>query len=144
MSWFRSEPIHRKLARALEPESTKAPWREVGIHGLQRLREWDEVRSVEADVRGDHAEFVVLDDAIVIEDGPDDVAPLADAISLAPPFRVEAVRRHGRLWGVAARRIEVERLAGVAGDEVVEREGGVVRRAWRIDGDLFEVRSDPL
>jgi hypothetical protein len=143
LSWFRREPIHKQLARALEPDAPKAPWREVGIHGIHRLREWDEVRTVESPVKGDRAQFVVLDDAIVIEDGPDDVAPLADALSLEPPFRAEAVRR-GALWAVAARRIEVERLDGVRGDELEERVGDVVRRAWRIDGDLFEVRTDPL
>jgi hypothetical protein len=145
VSWFRREPAHVTLGRALNPtEDRRAPWNSVGVHGLQRPREWDEVRTVEADVRGDRAEFVVLEDAIVIEEGPDNVAPLADAISLNPPFRAEAVRRGDRMWAVAARRIEIARIEGVDSDEFEESEGHAVRRGWRLDGDLFEVRTDPL
>jgi len=142
VSWFRSRPVHEQLARALEEEKPKAPWQEVGIHGLQRPREWDEVRTVQADVRGDKADFVVLDDAIVIEEGPDDVAPLADAIRLNPPFRAEAVRRDDGTWGVAARRIDVERYDDVEGDEFERADGDTILRGWRIDGDVFEVRRD--
>lgn len=138
MSWFRREPIHKRLARALD-DTPRAAWQEVGIHGLQRPREWDEVRTVEADVRGDRAEFVVLDDAIVVDEGPDHVAPLADAIRLNPPFRAEAVRQ-GDVWAVAARRIDVARY-DTRDDEFEERDGDVVRRATRIDGDVFEVET---
>ena len=145
MSWFRREAVHVKLGRALNPvEDRRAPWNAVGVHGLQRPREWDEVRTVEADLLGRRAEFVVLDDAIVIEEGPDDVSPLADAISLNPPFRAEAVNRGEGMWAVAARRIEVARIQGVDGDELEENEGNSVRRGRRLDGDLFEVRMDSL
>jgi hypothetical protein len=141
MSWFRSEPVHKRLARALEADRPKAPWQEVGIHGISRPREWDDVRTVEVATRGERAQFVVLDDVIVIEEGPDDVSALADAVQLEPPFRAEAVRRHEDVWAVAAKRIEVERLPGATADEFDEHDGRVVRRARRIDGDLFEIES---
>jgi len=145
VSWFRREPVHVKLGRALNPtEDRRAPWNAVGVHGLQRPREWDEVRTVDADVRGDRAEFIVLEDAIVIEEGPDNVAPLADAISLNPPYRAEGVRRNDGTWGVAGRRIEVGRFDDVEGDEFEQADGNTVVRGWRIDGDLFEIRRDRL
>ena len=37
---------------------------------------------------------------LVVEEGPDDVAPLAEALEreLRPPYRAEAVRRGDGLW----------------------------------------------
>jgi hypothetical protein len=169
VSWFRREPVHVKLGRVLNPtEDRRAPWNAVGVHGLQRPREWDEVRTVTADVPGEKAEFVVLDDAIVIDSGPDDVSALVDALSLDPSYRAEAVKRDEGVWAVAAKRIEVVRLPGVDGDEIdltqvrgertlvvdgargfgsipaLEREGDFALHARRLDGDLFEVRVDPI
>jgi hypothetical protein len=172
----RREPLHVRLARegGLELDDTpgtRPSWDTAGIHGLQRPREWDVVLTVEApEIDGDRASFVALDgDTLVVEDGPDMVAPLATAIEreLAVPYRAEAVRRDGGLWAVGARAIEVRELPGVTGDEielallddertlvvdgrpafgsipVLERAGHVVR-ANRLDGDVWEVAFDPL
>jgi hypothetical protein len=171
---FRREPLHQRLAREgglLENagEDTRAPWDKAGIHGVHRPREWDEVATVEADVPGDRATFVVVDDdRIVIEEGPDDVESLADALSLDAPFRAEAVRRSEGVWAVAGRRIEVVALPGVDGTEleltrragertfvvdgerrfgsipVLERDGDHTIRARRLDGDLWETEASLL
>jgi hypothetical protein len=140
VSFFRRESLHQKLARAgglVESppgEDTRAPWDKAGIHGVHRPREWDEVATVETDLEGDEATFVVLADEIVIESGPDDVSVLADAISLDAPFRADAVRRSPGVWAVAARRIEVVRLAGQDGDELEQtRHGGEL--TFLVDGD---------
>ena len=170
---FRREPLHQRLAREgglteNAGEDTRAPWDKAGIHGVHRPREWDEVATVETDVPGDRAMFVVLDDRIVIEEGPDDVESLADALSLDPPYRAEAVRRSEDVWAVAARSIEVVELPGVDGTEleltrragertfvvdgerrfgsipVLERDGDHTIRARRLDGDLWETEASLL
>ena len=170
---FRREPLHRRLAREgglteNTGEDTRAPWDKAGIHGVHRPREWDEVATVETDVPGDRATFVVLDDRIVIEEGPDDVESLADALSLDPPYRAEAVRRSEGVWAVAGRRIEVVHIPDVEGTElelsrhgderivvvdgerrfgsipVLEREGNYAIRAKRLDGDLWEIEASLL
>lgn len=178
MSFRRREPIHRRLARegGLDPTRPVDPgprWGEVGIHGVARPREWDVVLAVPADVPGESARFVALPDgSLVIEEGPDDVAPLAEAVerSLPAPYRAEAVRRQDGAWAVAARRIRVIELPEAEGDSIrvsVSPEGrqvqvdgstvfgsvpalealldrdGVVS-ATRIDGELWEVRVDRL
>ena len=114
--------------------------------------------------------FVALSpDEIVVEDGPDDVEPLAEAIEreLAPPYRAEAVRRDAGLWAVAARKIELVELPGVAGQRARARDarrranagrrrratfGSIpalerpehVTRARRIDGEIWEIEVAPL
>lgn len=123
--------------------------------------------------------FVALADGtlVVEEDEPDDaLTPLADAVEsrLAPPYRAEAVRRDGALWGVAGRRITVvsepglvgeeaelvlsssgwtltvdgeKRLAHVPALEAAGRAGGpidAVVRASRLVDDLWEVETAPL
>jgi hypothetical protein len=139
MSLFRREPLHVRLAREgglldTGGEDTRQPWDKAGIHGVHRPREWDEVSAVGADVEGERAAFVVLDDRIVIEDGPDDVSALADGLSLPPPYRAEAVRRTEGVWAVAGRRIEVVRIADVDGDELeLSRHGG--ERTLVVDGE---------
>jgi hypothetical protein len=168
----RAEPLHVRLARegglslGDEPSSRPAPWDAAGIHGLQRPREWDAVVTAEAPgLEGERASFVALSrDVLLIEEGPEDVEPLATAIEgrLAPPYRAEAVRRDGDLWAVAARAIEIVDLPGVAGTEielathgtdrmlVVDGEpafGSIpalerpeqVARARRLDGETWEV-----
>jgi hypothetical protein len=173
----RSEPLHVRLAReggvSLGDESPPQPppWKEVGIHGIQRPREWDAVVTVEAPgLKGDRARFVALSpDVLIVEEGPDDVEPLAAAIEgrLTPPYRAEAVRRERDLWAVAARAIEVAELPGVAGTEielathgsertlVVDGEPAFgtipalerpeqVARARRLDGETWEVVVDKL
>lgn len=178
MSLRRREPIHRRLARegGLDPSrpvEVGPRWGEVGIHGVARPREWDAVLAVSADLPGESARFVALQDGeIVIEEGPDDVSPLAEAVerSLPAPYRAEAVRRQDGSWAVAAKRIQVMELPDADGDVIrvsvspegrqVEVDGstvfgsapaleslldrdGVVT-ATRIDGDLWEVRVDRL
>ena len=56
---------------------------------------------------------------MVETDGDPDVAPLADSLELAPPYRAEAVRRDGSTWAVGVRAILVVELpASVLGDEL--------------------------
>jgi hypothetical protein len=171
--WRRRETLVERLAReggldAPASEARRPPWDKVGIHGMSRPREWDEVVTAEWDVEGESAAFVALADSILIEEGPDDVEALADAVTLDPPFRGEARRVGAGLWSVAARGIEVVRLPGQFGDELelvsrdgsrelridggrvfgsipgLEREGDYVVRARRLEGDLFEVDAAPL
>jgi len=175
MSPFRRKPLHEKLAAeggllTSEPqEDRRAPWDKAGIHGVHRPREWDEVTTVEADVVGERARFVVPDDTrIVVEEGPDAVEPLVKAISLRPPYRAEAVRRTEGVWAVAARRVEVVRLPDVEGNELelsrhgedrilvidgerrfgsipaLEREGDFAVWARRLDGELWEAETSLL
>jgi hypothetical protein len=174
----RNEPLHVRLAREggislgddnVAPHS--APWDAAGIHGLQRLREWDAVLTVEAPgLEGDRARFVALSrDVLLVEEGPDDVEQLALAIEgrLAPPYRAEAVRRDRDLWAVGARSIEVAELPGVGGSEIELASHGAERtlvvdgepafgtipalerpeqvaRARRLDGETWEVVVDKL
>ena len=171
---FRREPLNQKLAREgglLEEtgsEDTRAPWDKAGIHGVHRPREWDEVTTVDADVPGERADFVVLADRIVVDEGPDEVQALADGLSLAPPYRGEAVRRKEGVWAVAGQRIEVVELPDVEGDELelsslgdertlvidgerrfgsvpaLERPGDYAVRARRLDGHLWEIEASLL
>ena len=173
MIFRRREPLHQRLAREgglLLPGGAdpRAPWDKAGIHGMHRPREWDEVATVQAEVEGEAARFVVLDGTIVIEEGPDDVEPLADPLSTDPPYRAEAQRVGDALWTVGVRRIEVAELRGRRGDvlELVSRngveelsidgervfgsihelarEGDYVVRGRRIDGDLWEIEAAAL
>jgi hypothetical protein len=192
----RRQPLHRTLADAAglaldgppqAPGPSAAPpgWDgeqrgEPGIHGVPRARRWDAVVAVEAPgLRGDSVQFVVLEDGtlVVEEDEPDDaLTPLAEAIEtrLAAPYRAEAVRRDGTLWGVAGRRITIVSEPGLVGDEAElvlsssgwaltvdgrhrlahvpaleagGRAGGrtdAVVRASRVSDDLWEVEAAPL
>jgi hypothetical protein len=184
---FRREPIHKKLAREarLEERPGNPPlvdpgphWGVTGIHGVPRPRHWDAVASAEAPgLTGGELHFVALPDGdlIVDEDEPaDTLAPLAEAIeqTIEAPYRAEAVRRHGDVWAVAARRVRIasfeadgEELELVAGDEgrrltvdgepahgtisALEELGreeseAYVARARRLEGSLWEVETDPL
>jgi hypothetical protein len=128
--------------------------------------------AAETDLEGERAAFVALPDGtLVIEDGPDDVQPLADALEteLQPPYRAEAVRRGEGMWAVAGRRIQVaefehtgdeleltirdgERTIRVDGESdfgsIRELEslaqGDAVVRATRIDGNVWEVQVGRL
>ena len=147
---------------------------ETGIHGIPREREFDVVVTTEApDVESPNARFVGLPDgSLLIEEGDGDLTPLADAIEtqVQRPYRAIAVRRGETQWAVAARGLRVVELPEPGGDEVElalrgeERtlvidgnrsfgtlpelealaEGDAVIRAARLDGDLWEVRADPL
>ena len=167
----RKESLHERLARegGLVESEPKAPWREVGIHGMQRAREWDATVTTEAPgIEGDAATFVVLPDgSVLVEEGPDSsLQPLADAVEqeLKPPYRARGARVRGDLWAVQARRIEVVKIPnGPDGDTIElspdsllvdgERQFGSVRelegrgdvvRAERLDGDLWEVTTSRL
>lgn len=151
----------------LPPTDPRPPWQETGIHGLQRPREWDVTTTVAADVAGDAVRFVALPDGtLLIEEGPADVQPLADAIeaTLPPPYRARAARQNETLWAVQARAIQVVALPdGPDGDSLVVAADGVevdgrrvfgsvpalaglgdVVRAERLDGDLWEYRVETL
>jgi len=175
---FRRESLHERLAREgglveTPPHDTTPRWGEAGIHGVPRPREWDAVVTTEADLDAERAAFVALPDGtLVVEDGPDDLSALADAVeqALPAPYRAEAVRRSEGVWAVAARRIRVVRVSDQAGEEIeltiqdggrtlivdgMPEFGGVpalealldgdgVVRARRIDGDDWEVRADRL
>ena len=150
MSIFRREPLHVRLAReaglrAEEPTAgePKPAWREVGIHGLARPREWDAVVTAEAPRLGvGELEFVGLPDGTLVVDDeldlePGSVDPLAAALEteLARPYRASAVWRGGSRWGVAGRRIEVAELpASVTGDEIVLSVAGG-ERSLVVDGE---------
>jgi len=126
--FWRRKPLHEKLAeaggllpRADAPLDARPPF-ETGIHGVARPREWDAVVTVEAQLSGDAVAFVALPDGtLVVEEGPDDVQQLADAVEaqLGRPYRAEAVRRDERLWAVAANAIDVfEVEEELGGDEI--------------------------
>lgn len=113
---------------------------------------------------------------VVLEAGDPsaELAPLVGALPLAPPYRLQAVRRTDTLWAVAARRVEVLELTDdpggseleiafdgrersvvidgsptLAGIPELERvgerfEGAYVVTARRIDGATWEVAASPL
>ena len=119
-------------------EPLRPAWDNVGIHGVQRVRQWDSVATVDAPgLEGDHAVFVALSpDQLVVEEGPHQVEQLAAALGRdpAPPYRAEAVRKDGTVWAVAARRIEIVRLADVTGEEI-ELSSHEGERTLLIDGE---------
>jgi hypothetical protein len=186
--WRRRKPLHEELAAGtdlLEWQSTHEPAAQLFqgtldvLHG-GRPRRWEAVATAEApELDGDRLEFTALPDGtlLVEEDVPDGaLSPLAEAIeqSLAAPYRAEAVRSEGDVWGVAANRIEVlsvpEEIEGdtvslaVQGDERTllvderpvwaeiptletyarERHEEFVLHAERLDGDLWWVKANPL
>jgi hypothetical protein len=194
LGFFRRErPIHEQLAREggldfardladlspREPIDPRHPfWQVVGIHGIPREREWDGVASAEAPgLPGDEIEFVALADGSIVvdEDVPDGtVAPLADALSLPPPYHAFALRQDADVWSVAAKRVQVVEVPEeVDGDEIqlvvsdeartlfvddmpssasipsleafaAEQFGSFVLRASRLDDLLWEVTVIPL
>jgi hypothetical protein len=147
---------------------------ETGIHGVPREREYDAVVTAEApEVDGSFARFVALEDGtLLIEDGDGELTPLADAIEqeVKRPYRAVAVRRGKTRWAVAAHGLRVVELPEPGGDEVElalrgeERmlavdgnrsfgtlpeleeltDGDAVIRAARLEGNLWEIRVDPL
>lgn len=141
----RRESLHDRLAREgglgsgpVTPPDLLGRLSGAGIHGLQRLREWDAVVTIDAPpLRGDRAVFVGLPDGtLLVEEGDDDLAPLAEAVEtrLEAPYRAEAVRRQGTLWAVAARAVEVVELEDDPGGDAVVlivRDGG---RELAVDG----------
>jgi hypothetical protein len=133
MPLWRRRPLHERLAEqggldlyGERPGRAGPSWREVGIHGNSRPRQWDVVDVVDGpELPVERLELVVLDDdsAILEEDVPDDfLDQLTAAVerTLQPPYRAEAVRRGDGRWAVAARAIEVVDLpAEVEGEELL-------------------------
>lgn len=147
---------------------------ETGIHGVPRERRYDAVVTVDApDLEGPEAQFVALaDGSLLVEEGSGNMTPLADAIEqeVKRPYRAIAVRRGETQWAVAGHALRVVALPEPGGDEVElalrgeERTlvvdgirefgtvpeletlapGDAVIRAARLDGNLWEVRIDPL
>ena len=147
---------------------------ETGIHGVPRERQYDAVVTVDApDLQGASARFVGMPDgSLLLEEGDGDLSVLADAIEqeVGRPYRAVAVRRGETQWAVAAHRLQVIELPEPGGDDVElavrgeertlvvdgNREfgtlpelealaaGDAVIRASRLDGNLWEVRVDPL
>ena len=103
---FRRRPLHERLAREGGPARrararTRAqPWDKAGIHGVHRPREWDDVATLAAELEGERAEFVVLDDEIIVEYGPrrDRDVRRRDLARSAVPRRGRA-REDGALGG---------------------------------------------
>jgi hypothetical protein len=121
------------------PHDPGPHWGEVGIHGLHRQREWDEVGSAAAPgLPGETATLVALGDGrVLVEEGPAglDPRPLAAALRLEPPFRVRAVYDEGsRTWTVGGRRIEVAELDGLDSGSFVELVWDGAERTLTVDG----------
>ena len=143
MSLFkREEPLHERLARegGLVEREPRAPWREVGIHGMQRAREWDTTLTAPAKgIDGDAATFVALPDgSLLVEDGPESsLQSLADAVEreLQPPYRARAARADGDLWAVQARRIEVISLPEAPDGEALDLTRTDDGTDFRVDGE---------
>jgi hypothetical protein len=138
----RDEPLHEKLARegGLVEREPRAPWREVGIHGMQRAREWDMTATTPAEgIDGDAATFVALPDgSLLVEQGPDSsLQPLADAVEreLRPPYRARAARADGDLWAIQARRIEVLKLPDAPEGEALDLTRTDEGADFRVDGE---------
>jgi len=147
LSFFRREPLHRRLAREggldqPDREDLRPSWDKVGVHGVHRPREWDAVATVSVpDLAAEQVEFVVLPDStLVVEDaaGDADLSALADAVEaqLAPPYRAQAVPRGEGLWAVAARSIEVATFSTEGEEVTLTRHEGA--RTLAVDGvDTF-------
>ena len=126
-----------------------SPLGEVALHGVPRAREWDVVASAAVELPGNEVHFTALPDGtlLVEEEVPDGaLAPLADTVelTLAPPYRAEAVRRDESMWAVGAKRIRVREFPEHEEDELELIEDGQVVIGRRLDGDLFEVAVTPL
>jgi len=170
------EPRHAGLRLAGDMAALDS----VGITGLHRPREWDATAAVEApELAGDEVEFVALPDGSLVAGEEVDRASLAPLVAalgedLRRPYRARGVRRHGEVWAVAAKQIDVVELRpDVEGDELelVSRDGGrsltvdgerafgsvpqleqlaasrspeYALHASRLEGSLWEVRVSPL
>jgi hypothetical protein len=147
---------------------------ETGIHGIPRERQFEAVATADApNLEGDKARFVGLEDGtLLVEEGDGELTPLAEAIEqeISRPYRATAVRRSDATWAVGAHRLRAVELPEPGGDEIelaildgaqtlivdgIRSFGTIpelmaladrdcVIRASRLDGNLWEVRIDPL
>jgi len=122
----RRKPLHEKLAEegGLVEREPRGPWQEVGIHGLQRAREWDATLTADASVAdGEQVTFVALpDNSLLLEDGDvEDASGLAEAVEqeVRAPYRARAARRDG-LWVIQATQIEVLKLPDAPGGDALD------------------------
>ena len=133
-----------------EQPAIRPSWDAAGIHGNPQPRQWDAVVTVDApEIEGDRAAFVALAGGdLVVEEGPDDLEPLATALEqeLSPPYRAEAVRRERTVWAVAGRKIELVELPDVAGEEleliVKDGEHTLLIDGERAFGSIAALESD--
>jgi hypothetical protein len=140
----RKESLHARLAREgglidSAPLDPRPAWQEMGVHGMQRAREWDATVTADApDIDGDAVRFVALPDGtLLVEEGPDDsLEPLAAAVeqSLAAPYRARAARQRDDLWAVQARQIEVVALRDSPEGEVIDVAHTVEESTLTVDG----------
>jgi hypothetical protein len=144
------------------------------LRGMARPAEWDVYTTAEApEIGGDSVSFAALPTGDLIvddEQGDADLSPLAEAVEkqLQPPYRAIGRKEEGSLWSVAARRIDVRRLAVPEGDEVelvvrdgertvsidgapsdvalagLAESGDYVAHGTRLDGDLWEIQVNRL
>ena len=157
---FKRKPLHERLAeegglvdrRATRgtgrPREPCGTWLRTGpnkasIHGVHRPREWDEVETVEADVQGESARFVVLPNDDIVDRGR---ARRRRAAGGRADARAAVSRRGASaaaegVWAVAARRIEVVELPGADGSEL--RADAARGRADAHRGRRAQVRLDP-
>lgn len=178
MGWLRrkrEETYNEQLLReAGLGEPPPSPLIDPAVLGMgPRPAEWEVYTTAEApDIGGDSVSFAALPtgDLIVDSEGDDDLAPLAETVErqLAPPYRAIGRKEEGALWSLAARKIDVRRLAVPEGDEVelvvrdgertvtidgqpsdvalagLAEQGDYVARGTRLDGDLWEIQVDRL
>ncbi|MGZ4289862.1 MAG: hypothetical protein ACXVQZ_04510 [Gaiellaceae bacterium] len=111
--------------------------------------DWDTVvTATVAGLAGDQVEFTTLPDGDVIverEKGDGDLSPLADAVEqkIDPPYRAVAARQDDDLWGVAAKRIQVEKFQLAEGDAVELTQNDGVREL-RVDGEPSDAEIPEL
>jgi hypothetical protein len=141
----RREPLHERLLREAGLSGETAPidprpvWQEMGVHGIQRAREWDATITADApDIEGDTASFVALPDGtLLVEDGPDDsLEALATAVEqvVRAPYRARAARQKASLWAIQARRIEVIELPDVPEGDAIDLTHTAEGSALAVDG----------
>jgi hypothetical protein len=140
----RREPLHERLARegglVARPSFDPRPgWQDIGVHGVQRVREWDVTVTADASgIDGDVVRFVTLPDGtVLVEEGPDSsLEPLAAAVEaeLKPPYRARGARHGESLWAVQARRIEVLELEDAPGGEALDLTHTAEGTELRVDG----------
>ena len=121
------------------PVDPRSGWQEIGVHGMQRPREWDATVTAEAPgIEGDAVRFVALPDGtLLVEEGPDvSLEPLAAAVeqSLRVPYRARAARQVETLWAIQAKQIEVIELPEAPEGETLDVTHTADGSTFSIDG----------